>query len=174
MSFADWMWSVIAPALGLKTIPDLLGTNSTHTHTGIAYDHLIGSHSCNYVGYVHHVGHAARRSNNHTWLLGLEYATFSIHEKWINCTDPYRTVIAWRIKYHRPPENTPLGLTLGFHGRVISYKMHSFIQRIYHRSNGDSKPSSITVLRAVWQKPKAEMVLCVRSQSYLIKRIIEK
>ena len=34
----DWLWSVIAPALGLKTIPDLLDTNSTQT--GIAYAHL--------------------------------------------------------------------------------------------------------------------------------------
>ena len=32
IAFADCMWSVIVPALGLKTIPDLLDTNSTHGH----------------------------------------------------------------------------------------------------------------------------------------------
>ena len=58
MSFADWLWSVIAPALGLKTIPDLLDTNSTHT--GIAYAHLTAPHFRDYMGYVRHVGHAAR------------------------------------------------------------------------------------------------------------------
>ena len=54
MSFGDWLCSVIAPALGLKTIPDLLDTNSTHT--GIAYVHLTAPHSCDYMGYVRHVG----------------------------------------------------------------------------------------------------------------------
>ena len=58
MSFADWLWSVIAPALGFKTIPDLLDTNSTHT--GIAYADLTASHSCDYMGYLRHVVHAAR------------------------------------------------------------------------------------------------------------------
>ena len=29
-----------------------------------------------------------------TWLLGLKYAKFSLHEKWNNCQHPYRTVIA--------------------------------------------------------------------------------
>ena len=124
MSFADWLWSVIAPALGLKTIPDLLDTNSTHTD--IAYANLTAPHSRDYMGYVRHVGHAARSSTNSMWLLGLEYAKFSLHVKWINCLHPYRTVIACRINYHRPPEITPLGLTLGFHGRDISYKIHSF------------------------------------------------
>ena len=60
VSFADWLWSVIAPPLGLKTIPDLLDTNSTHT--GIAYAHLTAPHSCDYMGYVRHVGQAARSS----------------------------------------------------------------------------------------------------------------
>ena len=63
MSFADWPWSVIAPALGLKTTPDLLDTNGTYT--GIAYAHLTAPHSCDYMGYVRHVGHAARSSKNH-------------------------------------------------------------------------------------------------------------
>ena len=63
----DWLWSVIAPALGLKTIPDLLDTNSTHT--GIAYAYLAALHSCDYMGYLRHVRHAARSSKNHviTW-----------------------------------------------------------------------------------------------------------
>ena len=125
MSFADWLSSVIAPAFRLKTIPALLDTNSTHT--GVAYSHLTAPHSFDYMGYVRHVGHAARSRKNHMWLPGLEYAKFSLHEKWNNCLHPYRTVIAERTNYHRPPENTPLGLTLWFHGRDISYKMHSFI-----------------------------------------------
>ena len=60
MPFADWLWSVVAPALGLKTIPDLLDKNGTHM--GIAYAHLTAQHSCDYMGYVRHVGHAARSS----------------------------------------------------------------------------------------------------------------
>ena len=31
MSFADRLWSVITLTIGLKTIPDLLDTNSTYT-----------------------------------------------------------------------------------------------------------------------------------------------
>ena len=63
MSFADWMLLVIAPALRLKTIPDLLDTNSTHTD--IAYAHLTAPHYCDYMGYVRHVWHAARSSKYH-------------------------------------------------------------------------------------------------------------
>ena len=54
MSFADWLWSVMAPALGLKTIPNLLDTHSKHT--GIAYAHLTARHCCDHMGYVRHVG----------------------------------------------------------------------------------------------------------------------
>ena len=64
-----------------------------YTHTGIAYVHLIAPHTCDYMGYVRHVGHATRRSKNHMWVRGLEYAKFSLHEKWNNCPHPYRTVI---------------------------------------------------------------------------------
>ena len=39
-SFVDWLWSVIAPALGFKTIPDALDEFS-HIHT---------QHNCDYVG----------------------------------------------------------------------------------------------------------------------------
>ena len=63
MSFPDWPRSVIAPALGLKMILDLLVTISIYM--GIAYAHLTASHSCDYMGYVRHVGHAARSSKNH-------------------------------------------------------------------------------------------------------------
>ena len=41
---------MIAPALELKTIPDLLDTNSTHTR--IVYAHLTAPHTCDYMGYV--------------------------------------------------------------------------------------------------------------------------
>ena len=54
MFFADWLWSVIAPVLGLKTIPDLLDTNSTHM--SIAYAHITAPHFCDYMGYVRHEG----------------------------------------------------------------------------------------------------------------------
>ena len=53
--------SMVAPALGLKTIPDLLDTNSRHT--GIAYANLTTPHTCDYMGYVHHVQLAARSRN---------------------------------------------------------------------------------------------------------------
>ena len=109
--------TVIALALGLKTIPDLLDKNSTHMH-GHRIAHLIASHSCDYMGYVRHVGHAAWNSKNHMWLLGLEYAKFSLREKWNNCLHPYQTVIV------------PNGLITIDRRRIhpgldISYKIHS-------------------------------------------------
>ena len=58
------------------------------------------------MGYIRHVGHAGRSSKNHMRLLGLEYAKFSLREKWNNCLHPYRTVIVEGINYHRA-ENTP-------------------------------------------------------------------
>ena len=73
MSFADWLWSVIAPALGLKTISDLLDTNRTHTE--IAYANLTASHPCDYMGYVGHAATSKKKS------IGLEYAKFPFHEK---------------------------------------------------------------------------------------------
>ena len=54
MSFADSLLSVIAPVLGLKTIPYLLDTNGTHT--GITYAHLKAPYLCDYMGYVRYVG----------------------------------------------------------------------------------------------------------------------
>ena len=36
--FADWLWSVILEALGLKTTPDVRNKNSSQT--SIAYAHL--------------------------------------------------------------------------------------------------------------------------------------
>ena len=86
MSFADWLWLVIAPVLGLHMIPDLLDTNNTHT--GIAYAHLTALHSCDYMGYVRHVGNAVRSSKNHMSLFDLEYAKLSLHEKFNNCPHP--------------------------------------------------------------------------------------
>ena len=46
-SFADWLWLVIAPALGLKTILDVLDTKSTRTHK-----HTHGYRICLYL--LHH------------------------------------------------------------------------------------------------------------------------
>ena len=72
---------MIAPALGLKAIPDLLDTNSTHMV--ITYAYLTALHSCDYMGYVRQVGHAARSSKYGMRLLGVEYAyvKLSLHEK---------------------------------------------------------------------------------------------
>ena len=42
MSFADWLWSVIEPALGVKTIPESLDRNSTHT--GVAHVQTVPHH----------------------------------------------------------------------------------------------------------------------------------
>ena len=41
---------------------DLKDTNSTHT--GIAYAHITAPHTCDYIGYVRHVGHAASSKNH--------------------------------------------------------------------------------------------------------------
>ena len=39
LSFAGWLWLVIAPVLGLKRISDVLDTNSTNRHC-ICQPHL--------------------------------------------------------------------------------------------------------------------------------------
>ena len=47
---ANWLWSVIAPALGLKIISDVLDTNSTNTRAS----HMLNSpahHTCDYMDY---------------------------------------------------------------------------------------------------------------------------
>ena len=51
---------------------------------------------------IRHVGYVARSSKNDRWLLWLEYAQFSLHEKWNNCPHPYLTVGAERTKGERP------------------------------------------------------------------------
>ena len=100
------------------------------------------------MGYVRHAGRVARSSNNYLWLLGLEYAKFSLHEKWNNWPHPYRTVIAKRIKHHSPPDDTPLGLTLAFHGRDITYKIqiHSMNSIIPWRMTNVLASAAFTVL----------------------------
>ena len=94
MSFADWLWSVISLALGLKTIPDLLDTNSTHM--GIAYAHLTAPQSCDYIGYVRHVGHAA-----------ISCQITSYHSTRIGIIAHILTGLSSlkRIKYHRQAVN---------------------------------------------------------------------
>ena len=57
ISFAEWLWSVIAPAPGLTTIPDLLYKT---VHMCIAYAYHTAPHTCDYMGYLRYVGHAAR------------------------------------------------------------------------------------------------------------------
>ena len=119
MSFADWLWSMIASALGLKTIPDLLDTNSTHT--GIAYVHLIAPHTCDYMGYVRHVGHAAWCNKNYLWLLGIEY------EKWCNCPHPCRTVSPNGLNTIDRRKLHPWAWYSGFTGGIQIIKfIHSF------------------------------------------------
>ena len=119
MSFADLLWSMTAPALELKTISDVFYTNSIHEHSHIACTTQLWLHElC-----VCHVEHDARSSKNHR----LEYTKFSLRETWNNCSHLYLTVTAERTKHERPPENTPLGLTLGFHRRNINSIIHSFI-----------------------------------------------
>ena len=66
------------------------------------------------------------------WLLELEYAKFSLHEKWINCLYPYRTVIANGLITIDRRKIQTLNLTLGFDRRDISYKIHSFILPFIH------------------------------------------
>ena len=68
MSFADWLWSVITLTIGLKTIPDLLDTNSTHT--GIAYYYITAPHACGHMRYVHHVGQGFGRADGRAERVG--------------------------------------------------------------------------------------------------------
>ena len=71
--------TVIALAIGLKTIPDVLDINYTQA------SHMPTSptpHICDDMGCVCHVGHAVRSSRNQL-LLWLEHAKFLFHQ-WNN------------------------------------------------------------------------------------------
>ena len=60
--------AVVSDCTGARIENDTRPARQT-THTGIAYAHLTAAHCCDYMGYVRHVGHAARSSKNHviTW-----------------------------------------------------------------------------------------------------------
>ena len=62
MIFTVWLWSVIAQAFGLKTITNILDTNSTDI--GIANVYL--TCTSDYMGFVRCVGYAERSSKNQT------------------------------------------------------------------------------------------------------------
>ena len=100
MSFADWLWSVIAPALALKMISNLLGTSNRPWRI------------------------RCQKTQNTLIILVTEYAEFSLHEKWNNCS--YLTVNTVPTKDERAPENTPLGLARGFF-RSFVYSSHSLV-----------------------------------------------
>ena len=140
MSFADWLWSVVALALRLKTTPDVLDTNSTHT--GITQAHFVAPHTCDCIDNVRYVGHTVRYSRNHQWLLGLEHIKFSLHEKWNKCQHPYRICKRLTKEHERQPGNKPLGLIVGFHGQDIHCIIHSLIQELLENWQKDEDTKS--------------------------------
>ena len=89
-------------------------------------------HINDYMGYAHnvwhvvngsksdllqptHVAYCARREKQQQsqWLLWLEYAKFSLHEKWNNCLHPYVTVSAVQAMSNCL-RIQPMGLSLWF------------------------------------------------------------
>ena len=123
-----WL-AVVSDCIGARVENDMRPVrHKQYTHTGIAYAHITAPHSWCYIVYLCYLEHDASSSKkNQLWLLVLEYVKFSLPNNWNNFPHPCRTVIAYRNKYRRPPENTPLGLITGYHGRDISYNVHSFI-----------------------------------------------
>ena len=87
MFFADWLWSVTAPAVGLKTISDLLDTNINHT--GILY--AISSHHTYVTTWAMYAIYGTLQE---AAKITDEYNKFSLHEKWNNGLHHYRTVNA--------------------------------------------------------------------------------
>ena len=85
MSFADWMWSVIASTLELKKIPDVLDTNNTRTS---------------------HVGHAARSRKKSQWSDYLSHNTPSSRSIRSGIITHTLTWFADLSKHEQPPENT--------------------------------------------------------------------
>ena len=66
----------------MKSLQNKWNTNFVARHKTVhTYAHLTTPHTCDYMRHVRYVGHAARRSKTHMWLLGPEYAKFSLHEK---------------------------------------------------------------------------------------------
>ena len=130
MSFADWLW---LHRSGLKMILAVLDS----TNMSIAYAHL----TCTTHLWVHGLCMPCRacceKQEKLLWLLELEYAKFSVQEKWNYCLHAYLIVSTKGTKHMRPLKNTPLGLTLGFHVGIIVSIIHSFHS---FKSNQTSQP----------------------------------
>lgn len=62
MSFVHWLWSVISPALVLKTIPDALDT-TVHRQASPMLNSSVPN-TCGYTGYALHAGYTATCSSN--------------------------------------------------------------------------------------------------------------
>ena len=119
-------------------------------------------HTWNYISYERHVGQAARSIKTHRWLLGLDRAKFSLHEKWNDFPHdghPCLIVSAIRTKRERSPENILLNLTLEFYGWDINslFWIHSFFsstsgpkngQKVSGRTKSDDKSSNENTTKA--------------------------
>ena len=105
---------------------DVLDTNSS-TFRHRIYVRLTGTNHIPMTTrcYARRVGHAARSSNNHRWLLWL-----SLHEKWTNCPYPSLTVSGERTKTRATTEE----YTFWLHPRVswAGCKFYNTLIMAYH------------------------------------------
>ena len=98
MPFADWPWSVIAPAHWLRMKSDVLNTNSTHTDIAYAY-FACTTQLWLYTGYVRHVRHAARSLNMpschsiRSWIIAHTFIRLSALNKQI--MSDYWKIYSW-------------------------------------------------------------------------------
>ena len=119
---------MIASALGLKMICDVLDTNNTHMHSICS---LHRHHTPVTTWVCMSCKACCEKQQKLQRLLGLKHAKFSLNEKWNNCFNPYLTVSAVQTTGEQPPENTPLGLIFVLYGwlinSIIPLYIHSFI-----------------------------------------------
>ena len=109
MSFADQLWSVITPVLGLNMIRDMLDTNSTHRELHMPTSPA--SHTWLH-GLYTRCRACCKKQQKSQWLLELEHTKFSFHVKRNN------------FQYADLLKKTSLGLTLGFHMQDIKSIVH--------------------------------------------------
>ena len=136
MSFADWLWSVLAPALGLNYCTGAWLENDTRRvrHKQYTHGHCICPPHCTTHLWLEklHTPCVVRCENQQKSRV-ITSATIR-HEKWNNCphfviwlsANKRNTSERWRV------ENTSLGLNLGF--QRAGYKIYNaFIHLQYER-----------------------------------------
>ena len=104
MSFADWLRSVIEPAPGLKSMPDLLDTETVHTRAS-------------------NMPTSLRHTPVTTWAMYVMYGR--LREAAIRQSVGVRRVFQWNLRWLNVVSSCLWRLTKSFHSQRKSTRMQS-------------------------------------------------